>query len=398
MAVVSCLLVPRQETMQKILWIALALLGAADCLKTYTKINLPEWVKITDKSLVKLLVWFIVPFVFSAVYSPIICCITGSTVGTALQSVSTAGYVVVDFLMTLWLINTYKTNSLRLLASAVILSYLLTALIATSKVGVSNVLAEIGKDGQVNLFESHDVGTAVVPLLMTYIYFLIRRRDWHRNLSVDVPIMMGLVIVLVMCGKRSAYLSLLTGFMVLVVLNAVSSRKRTHKWLTIIACLSVYIACFIYVGGIRLDYFSSISDGFGTLSDRYFVWKWFDGQYIFSLQYIGKGFGYIHQYMMSGAGPQIVTDYNYLHNSILQIYIEMGFIGFTIWFAVYLLIMPVCAVRTDGSGVNTFVVASIIAMISMFTIDNTLTYPVYQVCLMTSIGCVHVFERAKRRE
>lgn len=394
-AVVSCLRIPGQALTQKILWSALAVVGVAQLGSYAFGWDTPNWLRPRSQQSLLLLLWMFVPFGIVALYSVVYCSIVGDQIGTAVQAITTSVYILVDIFMVFLLLNVFGRNTIRLLAVAVIVSYGLTFVIATMTVGAENILTELKKDGERNLFESHDVGVAVVPLIMALFYFFIRERKEKKPVRGDVLLASGLFLVLLLCGKRSGYLSLCVGTLVAVMLLA--SRKSKFPWAETI-CLAGFLACFLYVVLIHTGALDFISRGFGTLSDRYYVWKWFDQQYTLMPTYLGKGFGYVHRYMVNGIGPGLVTVYNYLHNSILQIYIEAGFVGFLAWFGVYFGVMPRVALRIGGKRLQEFVIASMAAMAAMFTIDNTLTYPVYQVCLMASIGVVLMYERAKNNQ
>lgn len=390
-ATVSSLRVPNQSTLQKALWMLLALFGAFGLFAKVMNLRIPKCLQTRDLGQIGVLGWFFVPFALVAVYSVIYCTLTNDQLGTRTQSVTTTCFILVDLLMALWLINTYGKKSIIILAAAIILSYAITFILAAKSVGVDNIVTELQKSGQKNLFESHDVGVAVVPLITALVYMSYRGKCSGQKLKwYIIAILIGLVAVLLLCGKRSAYLSLVVAAASALILCAARDKQRIALK---VLCTAGFLICFLYVVFTRTGVLDFLYEGFGTLSDRYYVWKCFDGQYSISPLYLGKGFGYVHRYMVSGIGPGIVTVYNYLHNSILQIYIEAGFIGFLIWFGIYYFVFPMFARRFGGKRVEAFVVVSIVAMSAMFTIDNTLTYPVYQVCLMTSIGAVYLTEK-----
>ena len=385
-AVVSCLRIPYQDPMQKVLWSALALAGFIELVGSISGRSIlgHEWH--VDNGCISLLAMFFIPFALVTIYTLIYCTITGDQLGVRTQSITTSAYILIDVLMATWLLTTYGVKALNLICASVILSYCLTFIVSGIQVGANNIVAELQKSGQKNLFESHDVGVAVVPLIMAQCYVgFIKRQSIREFIKESAPMLVGLFLVLVLCGKRSAYLSLVVG---LLVAGLLYLGRRRFELFSKIICIMGLIVCFLYVAGIRTGVLDILSSGFDTLSDRYYVWKWFDQMYSISPFSLGRGFGFVHRYMIAGLGPGLVTVYNYLHNSILQIYIEAGCIGFIIWFSIYCLIMPWYAQRVGGSILSAFTVVSIAAMCAMFTFDNTLTYPVYQVSLMVSLGSV----------
>lgn len=392
-AVVSCLRIPGQDSMQKILWTAMAVVGMVQIGSSIFDWRVPDWLKPKSEQALYLLIWMFVPFGLISIYSVVYCTLVGDQIGTTVQSITTTGYIFVDVFMAAFLLNAFGRNAIRLLSIAVILSYGCTFVIASLQVGAGNILAELQKSGVKNLFESHDVGVAVVPLVMAHLFIIMREGKERPNRMVDAFILVGLFIVLILCGKRSAYLSLCVGTLVALFLYV--TRKVSFPWMTAL-CIMGFMVCFLYVVFIHTGLLDILKDGFGTLSDRYYVWKWFDAQYTLLPTYLGKGLGYVHRYMINGIGPGLVTVYGYLHNSVLQIYIEAGFIGFMIWFGVYFGVLPRKARLIGGEWLRGFVVINMLAMAAMFTIDNTLTYPVYQVSLMVSMGAVLMQESSEK--
>ena len=390
-AVVSCLRVPHQDSAQKILWSALALAGFVEIFASKIGHTLFGRELRVDQRGNRLLLLFFVPFALVAVYSIIYCTVTGDQIGTRTQAITTSAYILIDIFMALFLLNAYGIKALDLISIAVIFSYILTFFLAAGAVGPNNILVELQKSGQRNLFESHDVGVAVVPLLMAHCYLgfqeKMKVREFVRRKG---PVLAGLAAVLILCGKRSAYLSIAIGLLTAGILYLC---RRQYKIISKVICILGLLVCFLYVAGIRMGWFDFLSSGFGTLSDRYYVWKWFDQMYSISPLSLGRGFGFVHRYMLAGLGPGLVTIYHYLHNSILQIFIEAGCIGFIIWFSTYFLALPYGAQRAGGNHFSAYVIMSIAAMAAMFTLDNTLTYPVYQVSLMVSIGSVYLAGR-----
>ena len=122
------------------------------------------------------------------------------------------------------------------------------------------------------------------------------------------------------------------------------------------------------------------------------VYEWFSDQYYLSPLYLGKGFQYIHRYMMNGLGSRLVNDYHYLHNTILQLYIEGGFWGFFLWFIHGAVGIPMMLRKWFSENTAAFYLVVIVATFAIFTVDNALTYPVYQVCLYTVVGVTMIKE------
>ena len=371
--------VKNQANLQKIVWVAFAILGYV---LVVTKYRSKE-----TRKYINTLGIFVVPFAFAIVYTLIIVLCHGDKYGVLLQSITTTGFILVDILMVFSLGKFYKTKMLSLACWSVIGSYVITLFFDLQKLGFAQLVAQF-KLGTDMYFERHDVGVAVVPLLLVYVYLFINKKEKFK--FTDYLQIIGLTLVLFMCGKRSAYMSILTGTLLIMIFKM---SKRHKKAIAMLLLCFVFVCCYLYVYGIRSGSFDFLLKGTGTLRDRYYVWKQLDSFYNFSILYFGKGYQFVHKYMISGDVVGMVADYKYLHNSILQIFIEVGFVGFTIWMAIYLFMIPYLTLISYGESAFIFCTISIISMLAMFTVDNTLTYPLYQTCLMISLYTIYLIEK-----
>ena len=98
-----------------------------------------------------------------------------------------------------------------------------------------------------------------------------------------------------------------------------------------------------------------------------------------------------------GAAISMVSNFDFLHNSNLQVYIELGFFGFFMWFSYFLYILPRKIKKRFGADV--FYLASIIliSMVYLFMTDNVMTYPVYQSTTYICIFSIVFYNEKKLR-
>lgn len=323
---------------------------------------------------------FSVPFFLTSLYTMVISVLCGDNMGTTKQSFTTAMFLLIDLFVVIALSSYFDTRIIVLFSASLIGAYLYAILMETLDSGISDTVKKLLSMG----IERNDIGVAVVPLILCFFY--VRFIGGKRINYIFPLILLG---VMFFCGKRSAVLSLAIGVMLIVIVKY--SGDFSVLLMKICAVFTI-IGCWLYVIGIRYGVFSSLMQGKGTLSDRYYVWKHFDYLYDVWPLYFGKGFGFIHRYMASGLGDWMVNAYGYLHNSILQLFIETGFWGFCFWLGIYLIGIPYLARKRYGKSAFCFTVISVVSMFAMFTVDNTLTYPLYQVCLMCSLYTVYRLE------
>lgn len=378
-AFVSETTIPRQAILQKLLWVLFAGFGSLIVLYNNRSYK--------NNGYIYIMGLFAIPFLIGSFYTILRCAIVEDTLGIAKQSITTTLFIIVDILMIQALVEVFKSKEINVMAAGIIVCYLLTLLRGIKSVGVGGLISSY-LSGNEALFERHDVGTATVPILLYFFYKIIFKND--KMNKGQIITLVSLILITVLCGKRSAYLSLGVGVIILFLYKIL--KKNSVMLAQIIAIITV-VGCFIFVVGIRSGIFNFLLQTSGTLRDRYYVWKWFDSVYTVSPLYLGQGFQFVHKYMEAGLGDGMVNSYVYLHNSILQIFIETGLWGFFMWLGTYFFVIPQVSKRRCGNGMYLFVVMSMVAMIAMFTLDNTLTYPLYQVSLYSSIYAVYCEER-----
>ena len=379
----SCLLLPYQAIAQKLLWCILALAGFFYIVCNRRRVIGAHSGKSSCFSFLNISFLFLLPYIGASVASFVFCAVRGDTLGTVQQAFTTTCFIVVDVFVSVFLICHYKARALSLIIISFIISYCVTIGYAVICNGPEAFIARILRCDFAFL-ESHDVGVAVVPPLILIICCMIEQRQ---ILKKDLISAVLLVFILILCGKRSAYLSLLSAAFGWILLRVSYSLFHNHKrWVICFVGVVGVSLCLFYVIAIHHDWLGFLSQGFGTLSDRYNVWKHFDNIYSLSIDYYGYGFGYVHRYMVSGLGTWMVNAYGYLHNSILQIYIEVGLLLFIAWFFFLFIVIPMSVFRRYGPFRACFVMTLIISMVAMWTVDNTLTYPLYLVSFFVSIG------------
>lgn len=361
---------------QKGLWVLLALVGIAALVRQYEKGALADQLVMLSTPM---------PLVLIMLYTVIRYAIAGDPLGVAGQAFSTTMFVVVDVLVVVALMSMYKKRSVDVLFAAIAVSYSATMIRALSSIGLTGIMEHIANsDVNYRYFERHDIGIAVVPLILYYVGGWLLLGDKHpvRGLVKSAV----LVVIMLMCGKRSAFLGLAAGLAMMALFMVCRKHLAvTCKWI-MAGCvvLPFLYVCFIRIGG--LSFFARI---FNINSmGRVEVYEWFSDQYTISPLYLGKGFQYIHRYMLAGRGSKLVNDFEYLHNSVLQLYIEGGFWGFFLWFAHAAVGVPTMLRNWFSRKVSVFYLVILVATITIFLVDNALTYPVYQVSLYAVLGAV----------
>ena len=368
-AVVSELSIPGQATLQKIVWVLLAFMG----IYIYQRRKERVW---RDLFLISNISYL--PFVVMAVLTPFLCSLSYSQVDSPLQALTTTLYLIADMLSAYCLVALFKKRAAIILFCAIALSYALSIIFAICELSLQEIFDYFfnGIALSRDYFEKHDVGVAVVPLIFFFACTLKgQSKTMRKQYCVYIVV---LIAIMLMCGKRSAYMGFAVGLAMIAGYYLCKTRFNKEKLSVLIAF--VFLAgLFMYVCLISTGDLGSIVNALGINSmGRVEVYDWFSDQYDISPFYLGKGFQYIHVYMESGLGSWLVNAFDYLHNSILQIYIEAGFWGFWLWIAFYLIIYPYVIKRLFGSNAFIFTMTIMVSMLTIFLTDNVLTYPLFQ--------------------
>ena len=115
-----------------------------------------------------------------------------------------------------------------------------------------------------------------------------------------------------------------------------------------------------------------------NLMYRDVLWPAFDRFYDVSVDFIGQGYGFVSKYLALNNRFVFGNNIGGLHNDILKIYIELGFIGFLIYISYFILYIPLYLYKKKGVMVSfVFWICQVYLMILYLT-DNSMIYPTNQ--------------------
>lgn len=361
---------------QKVVWILLAIVGIV-----YIYLNRKEskW-----NDFFPLFILVPLPFVLFVINTFMLSIVKGDILGLRMKSASTMMFIVVDILMVAALLMKYKEKAVDFVFWCLFFSYSITIITALQNTGVSRLILYLTASDKYpdwyfsSSYERHDVGIAVVPLILYYLYlYVIKKTYVNEKIKLKIFVLLG---IMYLSGKRSAFTAIILGIVVIWYL-----KKRSINKSNLVLFLS-FIYAYLYVVIIHTNILSVISNAIGVNSmGRIEVWNYFSNQYSISPFYLGQGFQYVHVYMVHGLGTQLVNDFDYLHNSILQVYIENGFWCFFIWLSIILVFFPVFIKNKFGENSYLFYIVIVTSMLLAYSTDNVLTYPLY---LISTYICV----------
>lgn len=379
-AYVSELSVSHQATLQKIVWVLLAAVGVL-CVILYRNKAL------YSKGFLLINLAYL-PYILGAIYTVVLSIFVGNKYGQVSQAITTSMFIVVDALAAAALIALFKNRAATVVFWGIVFSYSLSLIIALRDIGLAETIKYytsgdfLGYYRNGLYFEKHDVGVAVVPFVLYYFYtFLCGHKDAERY---RIPKIIVLLIIMFLCGKRVAMLALAIGILIALIF---ASRMGGKSKIALTLLLSAFVFCFVYIVLIKTGAFSRIVNILGINSmARTDVYDWFRDWYSLSPFYAGYGFQYVHKFMEAGMANSLVNSFGYLHNSILQIYLELGFVGFFIWYGYVIVIHPMLVKKFCDEKVFLFWTVVILPYILMLMVDNVMTYPLFMLSMYTVLA------------
>lgn len=378
-------------TSQKIVFSLIAIYGVILYLKNrYDKNHI-------NSKLFRILIKASLPFIFAFLYTFIITSFQNEyNLPIAKHAFTTSMYAFIQMMFVFSMFLIFKEKAIDIIYHYICLSYLISITWALKENSITSIITNYNSIN--NVLERHDIGTAVVPIILLYLYKLLYLKEKNNQYIKRIIVC---TVILFLCGKRAAFVAIIVGVIVLFVVSLKSKNKfRLFNCINFFTILILFLYVFIIQSGLL----AQICNKFGiSTQGRLYVWNWFSNMYTISPLYMGKGLQFVHEYMSAfiaegGSPTSMVSMFGYLHNSDLQIYIELGFLGFFMWFTFYLFIMPKLIYK--NFGVKLFYISSIlfISMVFLFMTDNVMTYPIFQTTMYVSMFSIVLESQRKKNE
>ena len=240
-----------------------------------------------------------------------------------------------------------------------------------------------GSNKYVELHETlYVIGLYLVCYMFTDRFF--RRR---RNIAL---FLLGMLSFLV-GGKRIGFAALLLTAVFGMLLNRVDERSKTR------VIRSVGWAMLVLVLGFTAAAVTGALDELLlrlhiSMSGRNVIYTYFRQFCTYSPAYLGRGLGFVGRQFdyTTRADLGNMVAIKALHNDLMKIYIDMGFVGSILWNWYYIKKLPSDLIKKIGAKGAFICFCLIIYSFITYTTDNTawyLNYQMHLVMLMTAIGC-----------
>lgn len=271
--------------------------------------------------------------------------------------------------------------SAKCMLTTLMLDGLAVILLALPKMGVLGVLKAILNvfslvEGTTTALEVHEATFCIGMCLIALLFFSAKPLQRKQKLYVVV-----LAFLFLIGSKRIAFV----GFAAACLFAWIVGKKGLSKRMLLLIGGVGVVICFAYIAIIYNSKFFEILKGADVNAmGRELIYPYFTRRTEFSVSQMGWGVAGISKAIENMSRDEVAYMQNVrgLHNDILKIYINFGFLGSLCWFAFHLMYLPLKVFRRFGSQQATLYMALAIYAFVTYLTDNTEQYMVFQVVML----------------
>lgn len=202
------------------------------------------------------------------------------------------------------------------------------------------------------------------------------------------------VVLFIISWKRIGIFAVVMTYLYFVFFS--NNQNRNESFFVKITGIGGTIICLIYVSLVVSGEFVTLLKLFGIdMSGRDIIYTYFRQFASFSLKFMGRGVGFVSRQFdyTTSADLYNMVSIRALHNDLFKMYIEIGFIGFSVWIIWWLIKFPMIIQRRYGVKKSFLCLLFIIFSFILYTTDNTESYINYQMelsAIITYISCFYI--------
>lgn len=176
-------------------------------------------------------------------------------------------------------------------------------------------------------------------------------------------------IFMYLSDKRIVILGVLIALLVILVMNIFRNNKKLAAaiWAGVTALVYLYLY-MIYSGFMEKFCWGANINTNGRVE----IYSRMANEFDFSLGYLGNGIGIVEHLLKCWN----ISEFANLHNDLLKLYIELGFLGLLIYMVSYWVVFQLIDRWFDSSKMSFFLGISVYSML-LFTTDNVSIYIMY---------------------
>lgn len=286
-----------------------------------------------------------------------------------IEAFSTGFTVLATFVLPISALYLFKSKTIDYVFWANLITFLFEVCMILMKSGLSALLtavASIGTADAVNPFE-HYSWTFLSALFLVYYTFFVNDKELKYRW-----VYQAISIVMFVLGFKRI---LLAAVIVVAIIFAVVNRMKKNNGIVLLRTVLVVIGigCILMVWGLYDGWLFDLLNSSGiNMMGRTIYWRYIVNLTEYDIAYLGNGVNWTYQwladnlYYLGGAGA--------LHNDILKMYAEIGFVGFLIWLYLFLWFIPSFIQKKYGYRALKAYAVFTAMIFAIYATDNVDTY------------------------
>lgn len=231
-------------------------------------------------------------------------------------------------------------------------------------------------EGYAEQLEIHEV-TFLYALFILY-YMLFAPRDTKKDKRRNIALTLASIFFFLTGMKRILIPALILGFIYVWVVKKLKNYGKIIIWTGILICAF----CWTYLYFVSTGDAATVMDELGINSmGRSYIWSLVRKYYEFTPAYIGRGFEAVDSIVTYFYKAGLIDVAYPLHNDVLKVYVELGFVGMTFWSLFLYVWLPIYWVKKYGQEMGLVYIAMMIPMTITYLTDNTAFYFWVTLCL-----------------
>lgn len=231
-------------------------------------------------------------------------------------------------------------------------------------------------EGYAEQLEIHEV-TFLYALFILY-YMLFAPKDTRQDKIRNIVLTVFSIFFFLTGMKRILIPAVILGFMYVIAVG------KLKKYGNLIIGTGIFICafCWFYLYFVSTGDAATVMDKLGINSmGRSYIWALVRKYYEFTPAYIGRGFEAVDAIVTYFYKAGLIDVAYPLHNDVLKVYVELGFVGMTFWSVFLYVWLPIYWVKKYGQKMGLVYMAMMIPMTITYLTDNTAFYFWVTLCL-----------------
>jgi len=275
------------------------------------------------------------------------------------------------------LLNTYGKSAVNILFKSLCFSYLINIIIAIYAINFKAVLLSVFHIFISGLLTGESFATDIylekshATLLIMPLFFIFYLFDYKKvgNGNSKYKMIFSLIFSL-MAFKRIAILAAIVIFLFFLF------KKITFKKKILFSIGFLFIV-FIYVYIYSIKYnilFDLASENDINMMSRDIIYKNINYLYDFNINFWGNGWGFAIKFLHSNAEYLLGFFIGGLHNDLLKVFIDLGFVLSVLYYSFFLIIIPRYFYKTNRPLIGYIFFSTQLYLFIIYMTDNAMTY------------------------